>query len=91
MIRHPFLVLFVDFIFLQFYFPFSFLPPSPSLLPQMLLTPGGYDGSLGFLMLQVSVNLVLVIEVVVRFMSQKEVRLFFHFQSCSFPRFVFSY
>ena len=40
----------------------------------MLRMPGGYDGSVGFLALQVAVNLVLVIEVVIRLVSHREVR-----------------
>jgi hypothetical protein len=37
----------------------------------MLLMPGGYDGSLSFLLLQVLVNLVLVVEVAIRLVSQQ--------------------
>eukprot|EP01006_Ploeotia_vitrea_P051586 TRINITY_DN67579_c6_g1_i4.p1 TRINITY_DN67579_c6_g1~~TRINITY_DN67579_c6_g1_i4.p1 ORF type:complete len:216 (-),score=97.04 TRINITY_DN67579_c6_g1_i4:191-778(-) len=45
----------------------------------MLMTPGGYDGSLAFLALQIIVNLVLVLEVLIRLVSQKEK----YFQQCS--------
>jgi len=38
----------------------------------MLSMPGGYNGSLSFLIVQVLVNLVLVLEVVIRLISQKQ-------------------
>lgn len=47
------------------------------LIAWMLSMPGGYDGSLGFLALQVTVNLVLVVEVLIRLVSQRE-RFFLH-------------
>jgi len=38
----------------------------------MFSMPGGYDGNFGFLMAQVAINLILVFEVVIRLISQKE-------------------